>query len=368
MNKNTISPLELQEMLNQQRKPFILDVRPPDQRKEWRIAESVHLDAYEKLNQGDNTILDEVDIPSGVPVITVCAAGKTSLKASEALRRKGVNAFSLEGGMKAWNYAWNTAELSFPSGLKVIQVRRPAKGVLSYIAGSGADALVVDASLDPQVYITLARQNGWSIRYVADTHIHADYISRTRDLSRETGAPHLLIDSAAVDFNFTPVSSGETVAFGSSAVQFIHTPGHTWESTTLRISDDVLFTGDTLFVDSIGRPDLKASQEEVADRAKNLYHSLKTLMSFPPETWVLPAHTSDAVPFDGKPVGDTLSHVIARVSVMKKAESEFVAEVTARVPPAPPNYMTIASLNRKGTYEGYEPAALEAGGNHCAIS
>lgn len=368
MNRDTISTLELQEMLNQQQKPFILDVRPADQRKEWRIAESLHLDAYEKLNQGDNTILDEIDIPAGVPVITVCAAGKTSLKASEALRRKGVDAYSLEGGMKAWNYAWSAAELSFPSGLKVIQVRRPAKGVLSYIAGSDSEAVVVDASLDPQIYLTLARQNGWSIKYAVDTHIHADYISRTRDLSQASGATHLFTDKAQVDFDFTPVASGDTVAFGQSTIQFIHTPGHTWESTTLRIGDDVIFTGDTLFVDSIGRPDLKASQDEAVEKAKSLYRSLKTLLALPSDMWVLPAHTSNSIPFDGKLIGDRLSYVIDKVNVMKKEEKEFLREVTARVPPAPPNYMTIATLNRKGSYDGYEPAELEAGGNHCAIS
>lgn len=368
MDKNTISASALQEMLNQQQKPFILDVRPTDQRDEWRIAESIHLDAYEKLNKGDESVLDEIDIPAGVPVITVCAAGKTSLKASDALRRKGLNAFSLEGGMKAWNYAWNTAELTFPSGLKIIQVRRPAKGVLSYIAGSGSEAVVIDAALDPQVYLTLARQNGWSIKYVVDTHIHADYISRTRDLSRASGAPQLFIDNAQLDFDFTPVSSGENVTFGKSSLQFIHTPGHTWESTTLRILDEVIFTGDTLFVDSIGRPDLKATQEETIGKTKSLYRSLRTLSAFPPDIWVLPAHASHSIPFDGKLIGDRLSRVIDSVNIMKKDEIEFLSEVTAKVPPAPPNYMTIASLNRKGAYEGYELAALEAGGNHCAVA
>lgn len=368
MKKDTISSSDLQQMLNQQEKPFILDVRPADQRKEWRIAESIHVDAYEKLNQGDHTILNEIDIPSGVPVITVCAAGKTSLKASEALRRKGIDAYSLEGGMKAWNYAWNLAEISFQSGLKVIQVRRPAKGVLSYIAGSASEAVVIDASLDPQVYLTLARKNGWSIKYVVDTHIHADYISRTRDLAQASGATHLFIDNAQVDFNFTPIASGDSVTFGQSTIQFIHTPGHTWESTTLRISDEVMFTGDTLFVDSIGRPDLKASQEEAVEKAKTLYRSLKTLIAFPPDMWVLPAHTSNAIPFDGHLIGDQLSQVIDTVNVMKKKEAEFVADVTARIPPAPPNYMTIASLNKKGAYDGHDLADLEAGGNHCAIA
>src|SRR5688500_3340130 len=144
-----ISTEELQKKLERKEPVFILDVRPVEQRQEWRIGESTHIDAYKRLNAGDNTVLDGVDIPGDSTVITVCAAGRTSMIASEALREKGFQAYSLEGGMKAWNYAWNTAELNFPYGLKVIQIRRAAKGVLSYIVGSAKEAIVIDASLNP---------------------------------------------------------------------------------------------------------------------------------------------------------------------------------------------------------------------------
>jgi glyoxylase-like metal-dependent hydrolase (beta-lactamase superfamily II) len=363
-----ISAKELQVLLDQGQKVFILDIRPKDQRNEWRIAESTHVDAYKRLNSGDNSVLDEVNIPSGVPVVTVCAAGKTSLIASEALRKKGIKAFSLEGGMKAWNYAWNKTEVDFPSGLKIIQVRRPAKGVLSYIAGSAGEAIVIDASLDPEVYLDLAKKNGWAIKYVMDTHIHADYISRTRELARASDARHLFIDKAKVDFQFTPVASGESIKFGKASVEFIHTPGHTWESTTFKVGGQAILTGDTLFVDGIGRPDLKASQEEVIEKAKNLYRSLKRLLAFPSNVLVLPAHTSQAIPFDHKLIGEPVSEVISKVTVMRMEEKEFIDDVLTRIPPTPPNYLTIASLNKKGSYEGHQPAELEAGGNHCAIA
>ena len=368
MDKKIISTRELQEMLDRKQDVFILDVRPTDQRKEWRIAESTHLDAYKRLNSGDNNVLDEANLPSGVPVVTVCAAGKTSLIASEALRVRGINAFSLEGGMKAWNYAWNQASIDLPSGLKVIQVRRPAKGVLSYIAGSGGEAIVVDASLDPDVYLELARENAWTIRYVMDTHIHADYISRTRELASASGAEHLLIDKAEVDFEFTPVSSGEVRKFGNASLEFIHTPGHTWESTTLKVNNEVIFTGDTLFIDGIGRPDLKAEDAEVIERAKNLYRSLKRLLAMPADILVLPAHTSHTIPFDRKLIGDPVSIVTEKVNVVRMDEKQFINEVLKKIPPTPPNYLTIAALNKKGSYDGHQPADLEAGGNHCAIA
>ncbi|MBA4055423.1 MAG: rhodanese, partial [Marivirga sp.] len=216
MDDKKISASELQKMLNNKQNVFILDVRPTDQRNEWQIAESSHLDAYKRLNAGDNTVLDEVSIPENTTVVTVCAAGRTSLIASEALREKGIKAYSLDGGMKAWNYAWNKAEVSFPSGLKIVQIRRPAKGVLSYVIGSVNESIVVDAALDPQVYQQIAKENNWTIKYVTDTHIHADYVSRTKELATFSGAQHVMIDKAAVEYSFTPVAGKEVIQVGNS--------------------------------------------------------------------------------------------------------------------------------------------------------
>lgn len=368
MEDKVISVGELQRKLTRNEPVFILDVRPSDQREEWRIAESKHVDAYAKLKAGDETALDAVEIPSNVDVVTVCAAGKTSLLASRLLRRKGIEAHSLEGGMKAWNYAWNTAGILLPNGVKVIQVRRPAKGVLSYMAGSRHEAVVIDAALDPGVYLNIAKDNGWTIRYALDTHLHADYVSRTRDLVKTATAEHVLIDQASVDFEFRSVADGESVNFGDASLKVIHTPGHTWESTSFRINDSVIFTGDTLFVDSVGRPDLKADQAEAVKKAKSLYKSLSMILSLNQDMMVLPAHTSEPVSFDKKIITDTIRKINAKVNVKRMSESQFVDHVLSKIPPTPPNYLTIAGLNKKGSYEGQQLAELEAGGNHCAIA
>ena len=367
MDDKKISTQELQDMLNGKQEVFILDVRPTDQREEWRIAESTHIDAYKRLNSGDNSVLDEISIPDNVPVVTVCAAGRTSLIAAEALREKGIKAYSLDGGMKAWNYAWNKAEINFPSALKIIQVRRPAKGVLSYVIGSKDEAIVVDAALDPEVYLQLAKENGWTIKYVTDTHIHADYVSRTRELASVSGAQHILIDKATVDYSFTPVTDRAVIGVGNSKLQFLHTPGHTLESMTVKVDDVAIITGDTLFIDGVGRPDLKANQEEAISKSKQLHHSLRRLFSLPASLLVLPAHTSHPVRFDDRLIGETLAMVKNKLDLMKLSEEEFVRYTLARIPPMPPNYLTIATLNKKGSYEGHKLSDLEAGGNHCAI-
>lgn len=368
MNEKIITVDKLQEKLNNKESVFILDVRPTEQRQEWKIGGSVHVDAYKQLNAGDDTALDIIDIPENSTVVTVCGAGRTSLLAANLLERKGIKAFSLEGGMKAWNYAWNKAEIEFDNGTKVIQIRRAAKGVLSYMVGSSNEAVVIDASLDPQIYQELAEQNGWIIKYVMDTHIHADYVSRTRALSSKTGAKHLLIDKTKVDFEFTPIVSGQSVKFGNAQLQFLHTPGHTWESTTFKLDESAIFTGDTLFIDGIGRPDLKAEQSEAIEKANSLYKSLNALLSLNSSILVLPAHTSNTINFDNRIIGDTIKTVRERIAQLKLSQAEFVEYALSRIPPTPPNYLTIAGINKKGLYEGKLLADLEAGGNHCAIA
>jgi glyoxylase-like metal-dependent hydrolase (beta-lactamase superfamily II)/rhodanese-related sulfurtransferase len=345
----------------------VLDVRSKSEREEWSIPGSIHADVYDKLKAGDEHGLDNVILDNRKPVITVCAAGKMSLKAAEILRRKGFDAFSLDGGMKAWNFAWNTAELVL-GDIKIIQVRRSVKGCLSYIIGSKNEAVVIDASLNPQVYLDLANANGWTIKYVTDTHVHADYLSRTRDLAKASIATHVLIDKAAVEYSYSPIESGDRLEFGNAMLEVIHTPGHTLESTSFRLGDDMVFTGDTLFVDGVGRPDLKADEDEAIKRSKLLYLSLRKLLSLHLNTKVLPAHLATAVPFDNKLVTESIGNLVNKLGMLRLSEDEFVKYTTSRIPPTPPNYQTIASLNKQGSYEGYSPADLEAGANRCAIA
>src|SRR5207244_1181298 len=105
------------------------------------------------------------------------------------LQARGFEAFPLAGGMKAWSLAWNTAEIPAKDGsARILQIRRTGKGCLSYLVGSKAEALVIDASLPPEVYLELASRHGFRIRYVLDTHIHADHLSRGRSLAEQAGA------------------------------------------------------------------------------------------------------------------------------------------------------------------------------------
>ncbi len=365
----TISVETLRVWLEEGRPVTILDVRPTAERAEWAIPGSIHVDAYNALKAHDPAALAAVDVPSDIPVVTVCAAGKTSQIAAEQLAARGREACSLDGGMKAWSLAWNTAEVPVhASDVRIIQVRRTGKGCLSYLIGAGEEAMVIDASLDPQVYLDLARSHGWQITSVFDTHIHADHLSRSRQLAQMSGAKLFLPDQQRVSFPFTAMRDGDTLATPHLMLTALHTPGHTPESTCYLLNNAILFTGDTLFPTSIGRPDLHADEQETRARSSFLYHSLHKLLALPSETLVLPGHASQPVPFDGKQVGARLAEIDEQVGILHTTQTVFVETLLRLLPPTPPNYERIVRLNEAGKVPDGDVTELEAGANRCAIS
>ncbi len=367
--KSTIDVDELREMLAESQPVLVLDVRNAEDRSEWAIPGSLHVDAYEALKAGDPDALATADIPKGAPVVTVCGAGKMSLVAMEQLRSRGYDTRSLTGGMKAWSLAWNSAEADVPgSAATVIQVRRTGKGCLSYLIGNGGEAIVIDASLPPAVYQGLAAEQGWAIARVLDTHIHADHLSRSRLLATATGATLYLPRQGRAAFPFVPIQDGDHIAVGSCQLTALRTPGHTMESTSYLLDGKALFTGDTLFLAGVGRPDLEASAEEAQERARLLHASLARLIALPPETLVFPGHMSEPALFDERPVAATLAEVTGRVAMLELNEAAFIATILARIPPTPPNHAQIVALNEAGEFPGGDPTDLEVGANRCAVT
>lgn len=373
MNKNdtrtTLDREELRRTLSSGQPVTVLDVRNDADRAEWSIPGSTHVDAYAALKTGDTTPLDNLDLPKDRPVVTICEAGKTSQLAAERLRERGYDAHSLAGGMRAWSLAWNTAEVPIPdTSTTVLQVRRTGKGCLSYLIGSAGEAAVVDAALDPEVFISLAEERGWRITHVLDTHIHADHLSRSRALASHAGAALHLPVQDRVAFPFASLRDGDAITVGRATLSASATPGHTMEAMSYLLDGQALLTGDTLFLNAVGRPDLEASEAESRTRAHLLYRSLKHLTALPGDTLVLPAHTSDPVPFDGEPIAAPLSDVIARVEALRLSEEAFVDRLLARIPPTPPNHAAIVGFNEAGELPDGDLTDLEAGANRCAVS
>jgi glyoxylase-like metal-dependent hydrolase (beta-lactamase superfamily II) len=280
MTQDTISVEALREWLAQGQPITVLDVRQASDRAEWFIPGSLHVDAYDALKANDSAALAGLELPSDRPVVTVCGAGKTSLIAAQQLRARGLEVMSLEGGMEAWSLAWNSAEVPLlGERTQVVQIRRTGKGCLSYLIGSGGKAAVIDPALEPEVYLRLAQRYGWTIKAVLDTHIHADHLSRAGKLAEQVEAILYLPAQNRVAYPFKAIHDGDTFNVGAAHLVAFHTPGHTLESTSYLLDNQALFTGDTLFLAGVGRPDLEANPSEAQTRAHLLYHSLHRLLS-----------------------------------------------------------------------------------------
>jgi glyoxylase-like metal-dependent hydrolase (beta-lactamase superfamily II) len=344
----------------------VLDVRPAQDREWWWIPGSEHVDAYESLKNGTAGPLAGISVAAGQIVVTVCGVGSASTKAAEILAaQRGIPAVTLRGGMKAWSRAWNSASRSF-GPVEITQVRRTGKGCLSYLICSEGEAAVIDPSVEPNVYESLARERRVQIRAVLDTHIHADHLSRARQLAERSRAQLLLPLQHRVRYAHKPLADGDTVTFGAAALNVVSTPGHTAESVTYLLSGIGVFTGDTLFLAGVGRPDLHAAEEESEMRARLLFRSLARLISLDPQLLIFPGHTSAPVPFDRELLTGSIADAGAQLRSWLGSANEFVHRILARIPPTPSNYVVISQANESGDWPDSDPADLEAGANRCA--
>ena len=368
MENLEITVEELQDILENNKPIKIIDIRPQEHRDEWYIPESEHLDVYKQIEAGEDDIFDNVELPVDKPIILVCIEGLISKDGADILQEKGYKAYSLKGGMKQWNFAYSTKLLeNKENDLKIFQIRRVAKGCISYLIISKDEAVVIDASLSPEVYISLANKNHSTIKYVMDTHTHADYISRTRELAKTSNTKHIFIDIAQVDYDYIKVKDRENIYFGNSVIKIIHTPGHTLDSVSYLLNNEYLFTGDTLFVDGIGRPDLKANIDETIYKAGLLYDSLQYILSLDENINILPSHYSNSIAFAQPIIINKIGEISKNVNILSFNKDKFIDVIMDNMPLPPPNYNDIVEINKKGRYEDIDIARLEAGANRCGV-
>nr|WP_299415442.1 rhodanese-like domain-containing protein [uncultured Emticicia sp.] len=344
----------------------ILDIRPIAERAEWHIPNSIHFNAYEKLKNNNFEAFCGLHLDRSVPVVTYCAGGKMSLVAAKILQMQGYDTYSLEGGLKAWSLAWNTATINF-SNFDVIQFRRTGKGCLSYMIIANNEAIIVDASLDTTVYEQYLKANNSVLKYVIETHIHADHLSRSKELAEMNNATLFLPPNINLIFKYQPIKNDTVFKLGDISVSAISTAGHTLESMSFNIENKVLLTGDTLFTNGVGRPDLKADSEGMKAKAKLLYQSLQKLLSLNNDIIILPAHTSQPIEFDNLLIHSTLEKVKS-ITLLQLGEEDFIETIIGRIPATPANYLSIIEKNLQGDFSDINPIDLEAGANRCAIS
>ena len=360
---NQISASDVAARLGTEDEPFLLDVRNPDEVAEWAIPGAVNIPLGELAGRTS-------EIPRDEEVVVVCASGGRSSRATDALIRSGWNAHNLTGGMAAWGSVYDTAELT-AGAATIVQVRRRGKGCLSYVIGSGGEAFVVDPSREVDHYLGVAAAKGWRITKVFDTHLHADHLSGARALAAATGASVHLNPADTFAFDYTPLTDGERHELPGGvemSVAAMHTPGHTLGSTVYVVGDVAVLTGDTLFVEGVGRPDLADRAEEFAH---NLYHSLhERVLTLPADAYVLPGHYGEGVPVHPhRTVGAPLAQLRATLEPLQLDEDDFVVWATQRAAPRPPNYVEIVKANMGRSESSADMLArLELGPNRCSAA
>ncbi len=359
---STITTDNLVDLLESDPELYMIDVREPDEVAEWKI-DGVHNIPLGRLEDS------LADVPVERRLVVVCAKGARALQGAEILAGHGVASAVLEGGMGAWASTYDTVSGDF-GGATVVQLRRRGKGGLSYVVGAGENCVVIDPSLDVERYEGVAASRGWRITHVLDTHLHADHISGARALVARSGATLLLSPSDPFHFEFEPLRDGRRIELAPQVeltVSAVSVPGHTEGSTMYELGTSAIFTGDTLFLESVGRPDLADHAEEFAH---NLYKSLhERVLPLADATMVFPAHYGAGVEvhagqFVARPLG-ALRHVLPAL-VMD--EADFVDWAVANVKDRPPNYQRIVRINAGSEPLAEDAAEMELGPNRCAIA
>ena len=321
--------------------------------------------------------LDPLRLDPNSPVVVICGHGNSSRQAARFLREKGFEAYSVAGGMVAWETVYLARPLAPTASLQhVIQLDRVGKGALSYVLVSDGDALVIDPGRHLDRYVALLQELDATPAAVVDTHAHADYLSGGPAAAARWGVPYFLhpddahspYDGREGRLRTQAVTDGDTIALGRATLRVEHVPGHTLGSITLVADEALAFTGDFLFVQSIGRPDLGGQRDAWAQL---LWRSLERVRDkWPGDLLVLPAHyAAERERRADRSVGARFDVILAtNEAAAIQDERAFLAWVAAHTPTAPESYRTIKLANL-GLVDVAEADAevLEAGPSQCAI-
>jgi glyoxylase-like metal-dependent hydrolase (beta-lactamase superfamily II) len=361
----TFAPLateKLVPLLEDKDSVYLLDVREPDEWNDWRIEGTVNI----PLGQLESR-LTEVD--TSRRIIVICARGMRATSGAEILKNHGISSEVLDGGMGAWASTYDQATKNFGDAT-VIQLRRRGKGCLSYVIGSGGRCVVIDPSVDIDQYRYVAQAHGWTITDIVDTHLHADHISGARDLAAASGATLRLSPDDPFQYEFQPLSDGLAISLADGVdltVAAVSAPGHTQGSTVYKLGESAIFTGDTLFLESVGRPDLADQAREFAE---NLYQSIhERILPLSDDVMVFPAHFGAVVEVHANElVAKTLGELRQTLAPLSFSRNEFIEWAVKSAKDRPPNYQQIVRINAGLEVRTDEALESELGPNRCAIA
>ncbi|MDE1192396.1 MAG: rhodanese-like domain-containing protein [Arachidicoccus sp.] len=229
----------------------------------------------------------------------------------------------------------------------------------AYYIESNGEAAVIDPMRDIEAYLELAKNRNAKIKYIFETHFHADFISGHLDLSKATGAPIIYGPETEAGFKVHIAADGEKFTLGNCTVQVLHTPGHTLESSCYLLKDETgrdyaLFTGDTLFIGDVGRPDLaqKGAETTSAELAAMLYDSLENkIKPLAGDVLVYPAHgagSSCGKNLSTKTVSTIEEQKQTNYALLQPSKEEFIKAVTEGLSEPPQYFPVNAEINKAG--------------------
>jgi glyoxylase-like metal-dependent hydrolase (beta-lactamase superfamily II) len=326
----------------------------------YRFVEAQVTDSTGELAEEVRDALDE-------PVLGVCGRGEASAFVAERLIERGVDAANLADGMRGWARVSHAVELPSDEAT-VLQIQRPSSGCLSYLVVSDGAAVAVDplrAVADR--YVALARDRGAELVAAVDTHVHADHVSGIRTLADETGCEPAMPAGArdrGLAFDARLLEPGESLPVGTATLDVVALPGHTSEHLGYRLGD-LLFSGDTVFLESVARPDLEAGDEGAPAAARRLHATLATLDD---ALRIAPGHFSDAeTPDASGAYVARMGDLRERLHALDLDESAFVDDVLEEMPPRPANFEELIAVNLgRESVDAETGFELELGPNNCA--
>lgn len=229
----------------------------------------------------------------------------------------------------------------------------------AYYIESEGEAAIIDPLRDTEAYIEMAKERNAGIKYIFETHFHADFVSGHLDLSKQTGAPIIYGPGAKTNFKIHSAKDGEVFKLGKLSFEVLHTPGHTIESSCYLLRDEegkphAIFTGDTLFVGDVGRPDLSSGSMSSEELAGIMYDTIQSkILPLNDDIIVYPAHGPGSS--CGKNLGPNTFSTIAEekktnYALQQQTKEEFVQAVTKGLNAAPKYFAINAKINQ----EGYE--------------
>jgi len=373
----TITAEQFRDKLDSGEQFAVVDTRGDESFESWRIADSIQY-FYKPFHEFDLADFEaETGLGPADSIVTMCAKGKASDDLAAELGDAGYeNVAVVDDGMRAWSAVYDHVQIEYEA-FTAVQLQRRAKGCLGYVIASDGEAAVIDATQHTSEFQEAAAAVGAEIVAVFDTHVHADHLSGGRELAAEVGVPYYLGEDAVdrgVTYEYEPLAANEVVSVGGVDIKALETPGHTSEMVSYLVGHEAVLTGDTIFVDSLGRTELQFGDGEAATGAGLLYESLhRTLMAEPDSVNVLPGHfsvandgTTSITP--GEPVDTTIGLLRTGLDLLDVDREAFVAAMTARLPEKPPNYERVIGIN-SGTQtveSNQEAVELELGPNRCA--